>query len=614
MTSWLRQAWPLLVFACTLAGCGGGSASAGNPGGLVGASNAGVGGSTGGTFAPSVSPSCSAAAGTGFTVNGGTPLTGALTGTAAGNDSVQGLGSFAGAYAQSRSNLGAIESIIIDCGAAVVSPASLPSVSSPITNSFTGSDGNSHQLSSAHQAILALAAGSVNNAGYLGFNTSSLSNNMALFPYDGGPAGGVINPPSADVTQYWGEGIYAEVDPVKTQGIAITNGSAVNSAAAITAAVGGSSFANVAGVYAGAWNGNAAVTSFSLDNYGTIAAVYTGSASATAAGVYGRTAGGGQSITNRASGRISASAPYYANAIEANTFFGDVSLALDGSIVATASGSGVGNSAGHGTAIGVDGFVYSGTLSVSTGGTVTASSAGTVNSVATGLTLWNSLGPVSYTNSGTITATPSGAGTTGNAVYMGSNKGVLYFKNTGTCTASGGGWAVGIEQDSGSQDGGADTLTVINEGSIWHQDGLGLFLYASASTPVQKADVTVAASAVIHGGNEGIAAEGYGGDIAIHVYGSVTAGHDYNNAMDLGSGNDTVELIGLPTIVGLMNGQGGSNSLVLKLTGTLEQVNGAVATLGNNIASYPLGQSGSITVSGHTYRWANFSVSGTITP
>ena len=63
-----------------------------------------------------------------------------------------------------------------------------------------------------------------------------------------------------------------------------------------------------------------------------------------------------------------------------------------------------------------------------------------------------------------------------------------------------------------------------------------------------------------------------------------------------------------------MNGQGGSNTLALKLTGTLEQVNGATATLGNDITRYNLGLSGSLTVSGHSYRWANFRVTGTITP
>jgi hypothetical protein len=80
--------------------------------------------------------------------------------------------------------------------------------------------------------------------------------------------------------------------------------------------------------------------------------------------------------------------------------------------------------------------------------------------------------------------------------------------------------------------------------------------------------------------------------------------------MDLGPGNDTVHLYGLPVIIGLMNGQGGTNVLDFELAGTLQTVNGTTATNGDDISAYNLGTSGTIVVSGQTYKWANFNVIG----
>ena len=70
-------------------------------------------------------------------------------------------------------------------------------------------------------------------------------------------------------------------------------------------------------------------------------------------------------------------------------------------------------------------------------------------------------------------------------------------------------------------------------------------------------------SGSIYGGNEGIAADTYTGDMTIYDYGSIQAGSPNNNAMYLGSGNDTVYLYGLPNIVGVMNGGGGTNPELL---------------------------------------------------
>ena len=85
--------------------------------------------------------------------------------------------------------------------------------------------------------------------------------------------------------------------------------------------------------------------------------------------------------------------------------------------------------------------------------------------------------------------------------------------------------------------------------------------------------------------------------------------------MDLGSGNDFVHLYGLPNIVGWMNGQGGSNVLDFQLLGTLQKVNGANPTLGNNLAAYHFNPTtgNSIVVSSRTYKWSNFYVTGSVT-
>jgi hypothetical protein len=80
----------------------------------------------------------------------------------------------------------------------------------------------------------------------------------------------------------------------------------------------------------------------------------------------------------------------------------------------------------------------------------------------------------------------------------------------------------------------------------------------------------------------------------------------------LGDGNDTVYLTGSPTVTGVMNGGNGNNSLIFNINGTLQYVNGNAANSGNNLSAYGLGTSGSIVVSGKTYSWQNFNVSGTI--
>ena len=126
------------------------------------------------------------------------------------------------------------------------------------------------------------------------------------------------------------------------------------------------------------------------------------------------------------------------------------------------------------------------------------------------------------------------------------------------------------------------------------------------------------ASSSIYGGNEGIAAEHYAGQLTIYDYGTVMGGSANNNAMDLGAPNGTVtvHLCGLPNIVGWINGLGRSNVLDFELVGTLQKVNGANPTQSTNLAAYNFSLTGgnSIVVSGKTYKWSGFHVNGSVMP
>lgn len=207
-----------------------------------------------------------------------------------------------------------------------------------------------------------------------------------------------------------------------------------------------------------------------------------------------------------------------------------------------------------------------------------------------------------------LNSTTTGATGQAKTLYCGGNGGPVKLANTGTVTGSspgGGGWAWGVEDDKG------DAITIDNSGSISHDTGLGMFVYGTVSG---TATITNESTGSIFGGNEGIAAESYIGNITVEVYGSVSAGSTSGNAIHLGSGNDTVRLHGLPTIVGTMNGSAGNNVLEFDVTGTLDTVNGATANKGSSLSAYGLGTSGTLTVSGKQYKWANFNVTGTVTP
>jgi len=65
-----------------------------------------------------------------------------------------------------------------------------------------------------------------------------------------------------------------------------------------------------------------------------------------------------------------------------------------------------------------------------------------------------------------------------------------------------------------------------------------------------------------------------------------------------------------------MNGHGRTNVLDFHLVGTLQKVNGANPTQSTNLAAYNFSLTGgqSIVVSGQTYKWSGFNVTGSVTP
>jgi hypothetical protein len=218
-------------------------------------------------------------------------------------------------------------------------------------------------------------------------------------------------------------------------------------------------------------------------------------------------------------------------------------------------------------------------------------------------------GFVDNESGGTIIGYQDGVSITGGSGTVDNYTGSCIVGQTGDgvhLTAGG-----SVDNDSVSTiTGGFNGVFITGPGSVNNSGRITGGLYGMNISGGGSVVITNTATGSIYGGNEGIAAEDYNGNITIYNYSSIKGGTATNNAMDLGSGNDTVHLYGLPTIVGCMNGLGGSNVLDFQLAGSLTNVNGAAATKGHDLAAYNLGASGYIQVSGQTYQWVNFNVIG----
>jgi len=549
----------------------------------------------------------------GFVVNNGAPQTGVVVGQGYGNDTVTASGTFTGAYAQNPGNIYSADTINILSGANISSPNIQPFITNNIFT-FTGTNGLTYTNIWYHQPIISFIHGSFTNNGVLSYTNNALPPSTALDVYDIFPAGAAPNP-NTNRYVYHGEGVFVNIGNVQYGGPAtIVNGSPSNTNAAINSVITGSGQEIAEAVHGEArYSNNARTPDITFSNYGSVLGCSSNCINGSASGYNGYTLYGGQTVYNGSFATATALAPYDTTALYASTYYGDVNMTQAGTATAVSTGGLAGNTAGLATAVGVDLYTYNGQINLTNSGIITAIARATNTANANAVFAWsenadtNVTGGFTFVNTGTIIAISTNSPNAGcSALYGGCDGGIVNLINTGTVIGNtiGGGWGWGTENDR------AENIYIYNSGSISHNTGLGVFVYGK---PGGKAFITNTVTGSIYGGNEGIATENFTGDVTIYNYGSVMGGSPNNNAMDLGSGNDTVHLYGLPKIVGWMNGFGGSNVLDFQLTGVLQLVNGSPATLGNNLSAYNLGTSGNITVSGQTYKWANFNVTGTIT-
>lgn len=506
-----------------------------------------------------------------------------------------GSGIFTGAYEQNQANTSARPTISILSGAAVSNPGTQGWF---LTNS--GSD------SSFYSGQIEFNQGGFTNMGSINCTNTTMPASSDLVTFDSF----VHSMPSGSGRNFYrGAGVLGWSYNSGTHGPStFVNGSAANGSATINSIIIGSGQSTAYGLYAEGRYGPSSDYNIGIDNFGTINGAVQ-NVDGSAAGIYAYCNSGGITFTNHFSGKATATADYYTTAIYANANNGSIAALNVGNATANSTGVPSGTYAGQSYSVGVDLFTYAGNIAFNNNyGTISGTSSGSGENVAYGYFGWAQGGSgvggaLTFTNTGTITATSSSSGGA-KAIYCGGNGGDVSVQNSGTIRGTGGsGWGLGIEEDTGQQ------VTVVNTGSITHNNGLGLFLYSTAH---DTATVINTASGSISGGNEGIAAESFTGPITIYNYGNVISGGSTHNAMDLGSSNDVVHIFGLPTITGTINGAGGVNTLDLQLNGTLQTVNGQTATLGNDLSAYNLGTSGNIVVSGLTYKWSQFNVSGYI--
>ena len=549
----------------------------------------------------------------GFVVNNGVPQTGVVVGRGSGSpDIVSASGTFAGSYSQNLANGYATELAAINTNTVITLPGP-----GSVSNAWVQNSGITY--TNYYNGLIEIKQGGFTNFGTINATFSSL-------PASTGPVQGLdpfisgMPPSNYQPTNnyYYGIGLLAWDGNLGYS----TRSTIYNSrGATIKSIVTGSGVSYAMGIDSLQYYGDASKPNITINNFGIVDAEITNH-DGTASGILHYSLYGGLNLTNGAGGVCSGAAPYYGSGITAYSYYGPVNLENDGTATGLATGATSGWVAGNADSVGIDIYTYdnSSNAPISAVNTGTASGLNT-GSILTngchGIFLWAEGGPMTLNNTGMISANSTTNTATNTVawakpVYCGGNRGPDLVINSGTITGTagnGGGWGLGVENDTAVPNDAFNTITILNSGTIYHNNGLGVAVFAGTGPAI----ISNSVSGSIYGGNEGIAAENYPGTVTIYNYGSIQAGSANNNAVDLGSGNDTVHLYGLPNIVGWMNGQGGSNVLDFQLTGVLQQVNGNAAMLGNTLAAYNLGTSGSIVVSGQTYKWANFNVTGTIT-
>jgi fibronectin type 3 domain-containing protein len=430
---------------------------------------------------------------------------------------------------------------------------------------------------------LITSAGTFNNSGALIYDTSTLPGDTGpLFGWDLTP--GVTR--SGDY--YLGVGMLVEVSGG-------TNTINNNPGGTMQAVVTGSGQAFGVGLYAE----ENAVT---IKNWGTMDGEVQNN-DGTAAGVY---ATGNVTMTNNVGATLSATAPYYAGGIY-SAGGGAQYIVNNGTIVATATGAIQGTNANQAYAAGIDVFTYDPSdmspIFVVNNGSIMVSCTGGATNIAHCGAMWDDQNDITWINNGTMTATMTGSSGDASGIYFGANNADVTFINTGTINNSGGPGGEGVWMEN---DGTTGDMHFYNSGTIASGAPFALAIAAYSSGPWGTAYVTN--TGTISGGWFGL---GWPGNIILVDSGDIRTGLAWLG----GASNVNVYISGLPTIQPTLGAGSGSNTLVFNLTGTLQQVNGNAAS-GNDLSAFNLGSlgSGSIVVSGKTYRWSNFTnVSGAIT-
>ena len=463
------------------------------------------------------------------------------------------------------------------------------------TNYFTGN-------------TLIQPATTFNNSGNLSATLSLPASTGPLFVWDTQVDGGQKGTRSG--YYYYGVGaltwnnwVNYSLTTINNQAGGVMNGTVTSAGTALAA-----------GCYSYQQYGYEGYDSLHINNAGTIEGISTNNNS-TAAGIYAFNLYGGAAVTNSSGGLCLAAGTFDATGINVGVDYGSVNVKNEGTITAIAYG-GKGEDAGLAYAQGIDLFGYdnaSGSpLSFTNSGTVQSYALGNSSgtNICFGTFMWAEGGSMTFNNTGMCYAQATD-GCSG--AYVGGNRGPDLINNWGTIQGAApyGGWGLGVENDTGTANDTYNTITINNWGTITHNTGYGLFMYAG------NGYATINNYGTIYGAGECIHAYDYPGNTTVNVYGPVQAGNSGNIAINLGTGNNTVNVNGLPIITGLINGGRGvnaTNTLNFALSGVLQQVNGQAANQGHYLSAYNLGRSGSIVVSGQTYTWGNFSqVTGTVT-
>ena len=396
-----------------------------------------------------------------------------------------------------------------------------------------------------------------------------------------------------------------------------------NGAGATMQAITSDSASWAAGFWADHIYGNPSIAELIVDNYGTMDGQATNS-TGTAFGLHHYSLYGGMNMTNRSGATCSATGEGGGTGIDSVCYYGPINFVNNGTATGTASGV----SGGDVWPMGLNLYAYDNTnnapIYCENNGYISATATGGQTNHPFGARVWTQGGTMKLINRGTFKGTSWGGGSGVNqavGVYCGSNGGDSWVENTGQIIGEGGpGWGLGVESD-GDNNGSnpySATITILNSGLLKNAatsgqasdgiyGGMGIVLWVNPGPTY----LTNTASGTIYGGNMGIWAGIYGGPITINNYGDISGGS--GTAFHLGDGDDTVYLNGSATVTGVMDGGNGTNSLIFNLDGTLQYVNGNAANSGSNLSAYGLGTSGSLVVSGKTYSWNNFNVSGTVT-